>query len=255
MVSNYTPEHANHHRSAEEPDHMRRSTLTSAVAACFGILTATTFASSKPKSIDEKSHVETSPNNMLVRSPKDGVVVSLEVADGATVYADTTVLCHIEPGEETRALNRLALSKQLIELEARALSEPQVAARRRLVEIATEITNKYLEYAEFKYADDLIQKNLGLINEVWLRQAEAAVTKARGEHEKAKLALEHFDFNISLMRERHQLISAQVPQEIEFLKQKLTRLEIKTPANGKIRFSVGKGSFVKMGGSLGTVEL
>jgi multidrug resistance efflux pump len=181
-------------------------------------------------------------------SPKDGIVAEISAVATKTHQVGLgDLLIQIDPDDEHQALSRLKVSQELLELEARLLSDEQIGMRRRLVEISIEISNKYLEYAEFKWENEKTQHQLGLVTDVVVKQAEAAVGKARGEREKASIALTTFDFNVEMMKARHAKISSQLPEEIDFIQHKMARLDIHSPVAGKIEFRVAKGSFVKLG--------
>jgi len=240
-MANLEKHDENKERGTGGPAMSRRATITS-VAAYLGAVTAGAVTSEA--SLSSPDHKGST--GIAIKSPKNGVIVDVIDAKGRPVSVGT-LICHIEPDDENRAIERIKLSEKLIALEAQLLSDEQIKARRRLVEIATEITAKYVEYAQFKYDNEKTQQALGLVTDVALKQSETALAKAKGEREKAGIALAAFDFNVQMMKARHDLIESQIPAEIDFLTHKMARLEVHAPRDGKITFLVGPGSFVKMG--------
>jgi multidrug resistance efflux pump len=231
------------------PRFSRRETLSS-IAAYLGAA----GTSNLHPPVENRLVHQPGPKNsdaLPVTSPKDGVIVNSVPSESQV--QEGQVICHIEPDDENRAMERIRLSEKLIALEGELLSDEQIGARRRLVEIATEITNKYVEYAQFKFDNDKTQEALGVVPEIIVKQSETALAKAKGEKEKSELALRTFDYNIKTMRARHELIKSQIPEEIAFLSHKITRLEVRAPRSGTIRFHFAAGSFVKMGHSLGEI--
>jgi hypothetical protein len=180
-----------------------------------------------------------------VRCPKNGIISSISAKDGK--INEGALICQVAFDEESLAVERLKVSQALLEIDARALSAEHVQIRRRVVEIGGEITRAYVQYAQAKYTKDKTENELGIASDLVLLQSATALAKANAENEKAKIALENFDFNLQLMKERHELVKAQMPAEIKFLTDKIKQLEIHSPKAGEIRLLVGIGSFVSTG--------
>jgi len=190
---------------------------------------------------------------LQVESPKDGIVEKIFPVDGAHVLEGET-LFQLDTIEEDRALERIRLSAGLIGVEENYLSVAQVALRRRVFEIAVELTKAYVDFANRKLKwdhDAVLTRTAAPIIE-W--QSEAGVTKANKEYEKANLALESFDFNITQAKERTRLIKEELPREERHVQTKIAQSALTCPRTGTIALLIGKSSFVKKGHILCTIK-
>jgi hypothetical protein len=233
---------------SEIPNWSRRAAIQR-VATGFVAATLTNSsaeAEREPKN-KQSNHLaeELKEAGMQVCCPKNGIISSISAKDGH--INETDLICQVAFDEETLAVERLKVSQSLLEIDARVLSAEQVQIRRRVVEIAGEITNAYVQYAQAKYDKDRTENELGIASDLVLLQSATALAKANAENEKARISLENFDFNLQLMKERHELVKAQMPVEIRFLADKIKQLEIHSPKAGELRLLVGIGSFVSLG--------
>jgi hypothetical protein len=231
--------------------------------AIFGVVTglvatavgSTDIDASLPtQSSSPKGSLNCEAGTIPVRCPKNGIISSISsiaIKSGDIVESD--LICQVAFDDEALSIDRLRVAQALLEIDARVLSEDHVKNRRRTVEIAIEITNAYVRYAQSKYERDKVENDLGVTSDLLLLQSATAVAKAKAEKEKAEIALKMFDFNLQVMRERHELVKAQMIEEIKFVIGKRDQLKICAPKSGKIRLLVGVGSFVSMGQSIADI--
>jgi biotin carboxyl carrier protein len=190
---------------------------------------------------------------MDVLSPKDGTILNLAAVEGAALKAGDAI-CTLSGDEETIAMQRLTMAQSLLAIDQNLLSAAQVQTQRRIVQIAGEITAKYVDFAQAKLQfeqqavnDGSRTDNLGVV------QASAALQKALGEQEKATIALANFDFNVQQAQARQALALAQLPNEVSFVSSMQKRLTLNAPIAGTVRFTVAPGSFIKKGQTIATV--
>ena len=128
------------------------------------------------------------------------------------------------------------------------VSQEQLQIQRRLLTIAVEITKSYLKCAEERYNYMRAAHHIGMQpDEAQIFQAEAALAKAKAEREKADLALNTFEFNISQAVKRQDAVKAQIPKERTYLAAKIEQSKVVAPKAGKVTLLVSVGSFAEKG--------
>ena len=186
-----------------------------------------------------------SMNTILICSPKSGVIRHVFVANGSALQTGDAI-CNLDSDDEDRALDRLQALEDLYKIEARVLEPEIVEGRRRFLELNLETARAYVQFAKAKAMSAAIQLMFTPIDQLQTQTA-AALIKANAEETKALKQLELFDFSIKQAKERMALVKTQLDKERKFINSQHTRLQIKSPARGKIHLKIASGSFVELG--------
>lgn len=202
---------------------------------------------------------------MQIKAPKNGFIKQLLVDDGLAVKKDQELLIFGDEDEQ-HALARLQAAQRMAEIGARILADDYLKRQRRMVEINIEIAAKYEEFATLKlkfaqanedFSGDYhvgIASAPGESPKILVSQAEAALQKCRGESEKARLALDVFEFNVTTARDRQAVLEEQLKTEMDFVHTKAKALLIRAPIHGTLRLAVAVGSFSKCGQVLAEIQ-
>jgi hypothetical protein len=169
-----------------------------------------------------------------LRSPKDATVTQI-VAGGSTIMAGEIVFV-LGSEDETRTNQRIELTKQLLQIEGHLPNPAHVEGRRESLRLTQNAADKYVETAKAFHEKHVTFAMHGVVDPVELARTSAFLARAKGEAEKASLALERFEFDVSQMTARHAALAAKVPKETDFLAAKIKRLEIVSPFNASLDF-------------------
>jgi len=146
------------------------------------------------------------------------------------------------------------MAQEMIALEAETLTPDQIAIRRKPFEETSTVAEAYKYFAGYTASQTHGKVDLGMEVPFEAQRADAFQTRMFAEAEKAELALKEFDFTLSLMSRRHELISAQVAKEEDYVNRKRERLQISSPVAGSFRPLIPEGGFVKQGQIIGYVK-
>jgi multidrug resistance efflux pump len=186
-----------------------------------------------------------------VESPKDGVIASIYFSDGRVKAGD--IICEIEADDEQRAVDRINLAMQLLELEEHLLDPAQVKIRRSILEASEISAAKGQQLAKQIYDYYYSGSQLGVSTTPEVASANINLTRAQAEHAKAVASLKLFDFNVSQAQKRLALYKQQIPTEQSFIKNKINRLKISAPIDGSLTLYFGLRSFIEKGHLLATI--
>jgi hypothetical protein len=238
---------ADSHKSLSTPVNLRRRRAVVALATGVPSL-ATVRSEGAMQGISMSKQI-----TMVVESPKDGVVIRITQTFGKVTLG--SLICEIQPDDEDRALDRIDLANQLLNLEENLLDPQNVAVRRSILEQGAIAAERNLALAKTIHKVGAGGEQLGAFPQHSSIPSEIAVVRAKAEHQKALASLELFDFNITQARMRLALYKQQLPKERSFVEKRIQRLRITAPADGILTILVGPDSFIKKGHPVATVTM
>ena len=195
----------------------------------------------------------TSDTSITVRSPKDGFVETVNLKQNDPVQAGVIVVI-MDDDDEQRLLTRLNAATALVEIEARALADDQVAQQRELLTIASNLVDSFIKRTA---ADETIISTLarvgslatqGTVEDIdTVNQLGNAASKLDAEKQKLAIALKTFEFSITQAKDRNAAVSQQLREEISSVKARIARLSVKAPSAGRIQAILPQGAWVSKG--------
>jgi hypothetical protein len=195
-----------------------------------------------------------SPAKARIAAPRDCFVKDVIAVEGATLSQGDSIAV-LDTEDEDKSMDRIALANQFIAIQEAALSESQIAIRRTILQSTINVANSYLDYAKSRRDAIQYESNHGLIggdqapfgNDILIRQCAAAVTRATAELDRAKSALDLFNFNVIQARQKLDLIKSVIPKEQSSIIAAKTRLTIVSPITGRVHLNCYKSAFLQKG--------
>jgi multidrug resistance efflux pump len=189
---------------------------------------------------------EPSDNRIYVLSPKDAFVTTTNVSHGASVSAGDPV-CRLDYSDEDKRRDAVKAAQSMIDLEAEAFTDDQVAKRRKMLETSLSSAQATLDFATKKATKIEAMADMGLKTKVESDQVALAKTIADCELQKAQLALDRFDFSITQLKSKKDLIDSQLAIELTSINDDEFFDSVSSPSAGKVSLKVAPGVFVKKG--------
>jgi multidrug resistance efflux pump len=191
---------------------------------------------------------------MDVCSPKDGFVKVMIAQDGSAVKAGDDLL-EMDSDREERAAEQIRVREALRQLDEAKYSGEQLALAKRIAQSAVDVGEAQLKYQKAQHDVDAAKLRTGLV----AVGAGKAVEQANID---SKLAQTTFDRDRAVSDQKQlllfidrQLKSHALAKELneyyaKAIQARITRLTIKAPISGHVKFHVQQGSFAQLGSTL-----
>ena len=184
-------------------------------------------------------------------SPKDGYVVSLFVQSGDYVIEHQPIL-NMDTDDEDISILRTSTVGGIRQVLAEKLSSEQLQLAQRLAQITVDAAalTRTSKVNIRDLTNDFVKEPSPLVR----AQNSAAVPTASIALEKAQLELLQLNYHTTSSSEINEAAKEHIRQELAFLSAQKSRLQMKAVKSGRVSLFVDKGSFMKQGEPLLTIE-
>jgi multidrug resistance efflux pump len=179
-------------------------------------------------------------------APRDCFIVKLVMLDGSDAKKGD-LLASLDTENEDNALDRLALAENFLTLQERAISDEQLEIRRMILRSTVETAKTYVIHARRMSLIKANEEQAGTIELGTTDLSRTTAVRAEAEWERAKIALDLFEFNSVQAAKKLEFIRAQLDSEKVRYKKQRERMFLRSPIDGTVKINSFEGAYLPKG--------